>query len=303
MKKQLFLVPVLLISLSSCTSSFGNKNEGLIDQENMNIVSEINELAIDTFLKNSNKSLSDVVIENENKIDQNFTPKEKSDVKEDIIKNLEKYIDQDPKAHWVYDNFFNITNVEAYLTGNDPDTVEFVYNMNHNITDFPKTPGESIELGRKTPYYLQWDNRWAYDELGQRNIGISGCGPTSTSMVLSRIKNDPSITPDKISKDAKNYMTNEGISWNFFKDEAEKYKLNTKEINLNEKEMIEALKKGPIIVSVNRGYFTLFGHIFVIDSYKDGKFIVNDPNSIKNTMRPWTFDEISNQIAHMWQIY
>ena len=303
MKKQLFLVPVLLISLSSCTSSFGNKNEGLIDQENMNIVSEINELAIDTFLKNSNKSLSDVVIENENKIDQNFTPKEKSDVKEDIIKNLEKYIDQDPKAHWVYDNFFNITNVEAYLTGNDPDTVEFVYNMNHNITDFPKTPGESIELGRKTPYYLQWDNRWAYDELGQRNIGISGCGPTSTSMVLSRIKNDPSITPDKISKDAKNYMTNEGISWNFFKEEAEKYKLNTKEINLNEKEMIEALKKGHIIVSVNRGYFTLFGHIFVIDSYKDGKFIVNDPNSIKNTMRPWTLDEISNQIAHMWQIY
>lgn len=303
MKKQLFLVPVLLISLSSCTSSFGNKNEGLIDQENMNIVSEINELAIDTFLKNSNKSLSDVVIENENKIDQNFTPKEKSDVKEDIIKNLEKYIDKDPKAHWVYDNFFNITNVEAYLTGNDPDTVEFVYNMNHNITDFPKTPGESIELGRKTPYYLQWDNRWAYDELGQRNIGISGCGPTSTAMVLSRIKNDPTITPDKISKDAKNYMTSEGISWNFFKDEAEKYKLNTKEINLNEKEMIEALKKGPIIVSVNRGYFTLFGHIFVIDSYKDGKFIVNDPNSIKNTMRPWTFDEISNQIAHMWQIY
>lgn len=303
MKKQLFLVPFLLISLSSCTSSFGNKNEGLIDQENMNIVSEINELAIDTFLKNSNKSLSDVVIENENKIDQNFTPKAKSDVKEDIIKNLEKYIDQDPKAHWVYDNFFNITNVEAYLTGNDPDTVEFVYNMNHNITDFPKTPGESIELGRKTPYYLQWDNRWAYDELGQRNIGISGCGPTSTAMVLSRIKNDPTITPDKISKDAKNYMTNEGISWNFFKDEAEKYKLNTKEINLNEKEMIEALKKGPIIVSVNRGYFTLFGHIFVIDSYKDGKFIVNDPNSIKNTMRPWTFDEMSNQIAHMWQIY
>ena len=303
MKKQIFLVPFLLISLSSCTSSFGNKNEGLIDQENMNIVSEINELAIDTFLKNSNKSLSDVVIENENKIDQNFTPKEKSDVKEDIIKNLEKYIDQDPKAHWVYDNFFNITNVEAYLTGNDPDTVEFVYNMNHNITDFPKTPGESIELGRKTPYYLQWDNRWAYDELGQRNIGISGCGPTSTAMVLSRIKNDPTITPDKISKDAKNYMTNEGISWNFFKDEAEKYKLNTKEINLNEKEMIEALKKGPIIVSVNRGYFTLFGHIFVIDSYNNGKFIVNDPNSIKNTMRPWTFDEISNQIAHMWQIY
>ncbi|MDU3350972.1 MAG: GPR endopeptidase, partial [Clostridium sp.] len=66
--------------------------------------------------------------------------------------------------------FFNITNVEAYLTGNDPDTIEFVYNMNHNITDFPKTPGESIKLERKTPYYIQWDNRWAYDALGSRKL-------------------------------------------------------------------------------------------------------------------------------------
>ena len=175
--------------------------------------------------------------------------------------------------------------------------------MNHNITDFPKTPGESIKLERKTPYYIQWDNRWAYDALGSRNIGISGCGPTSTAMVLSRLKNDPSITPDKISRDAKNYMSNEGVSWLFFPDEAKKYNLSSKDIAVNEKEMIDALKKGPLIVSVNRGYFTLFGHIFVIDSYKDGKFLVNDPNSVKNSMRPWSFDEISNQIAHIWQIY
>lgn len=303
MKKQILLVPILLISLSSCTSSLGDKNEGLIDQENMNIVSEINELAINTFLKSNDKSLSEVIVENEKQYKENFTPKAKSDVKEDIIKNLEKHIDQNPKAQWVYDNFFNVTNVEAYLTGNDPDTVEFVYNMNHNITDFPNTAGESIELGRKTPFYLQWDNRWAYNELGLRNIGISGCGPTSTAMVLSRIKNDPTITPDKISKDAKNYMTNEGVSWSFFPDEATKYNLKSKDINLNEKEMIDALKKGPLIVSVNKGYFTLFGHIFVIDSYKDGKFLINDPNSVKNTMRPWSYDEISNQIAHIWQIY
>ena len=224
-------------------------------------------------------------------------------LKEDIIKNVEKQAAKDPRARWVYDNFFNIENIEAYLTGNDPDTIEFVYNMNHNITDFPKTPGQSVDLGRKTPYYLQWDNRWAYDELGLKNIGISGCGPTSTAMVLARIKDDPSITPDKIAKDAKNYMSSEGISWTFFSDEAKKYNLNSKDIPIDEKEMIEALKKGPLIVSVSRGYFTLFGHIFVIDSYENGKFLVNDPNSVKNTMRPWTFEEISDQIAHIWQIY
>lgn len=303
MKKQLIAIPLLLISLSSCTHSFGKNNYGLVDQENINIVSDINELAINTFLKSNNNSITDMIVDEENNLNENSTPKVKSDVKEDIIKNVEKYAANDPKAQWVYDNFFNITNVEAYLTGNDPDTIEFVYNMNHNITDFPKTPGESIKLERKTPYYIQWDNRWAYDALGSRNIGISGCGPTSTAMVLSRLKNDPSITPDKISRDAKNYMSNEGVSWLFFPDEAKKYNLSSKDIAVNEKEMIDALKKGPLIVSVNRGYFTLFGHIFVIDSYKDGKFLVNDPNSVKNSMRPWSFDEISNQIAHIWQIY
>lgn len=303
MKKQLIAIPLLLICLSSCTHSFGKNNDGLVDQENINIVSDINELAINTFLKSNNNSITDMIVDEENNLNENSTPKVKSDVKEDIIKNVEKYAANDPKAQWVYDNFFNITNVEAYLTGNDPDTIEFVYNMNHNITDFPKTPGESIKLERKTPYYIQWDNRWAYDALGSRNIGISGCGPTSTAMVLSRLKNDPSITPDKISRDAKNYMSNEGVSWLFFPDEAKKYNLSSKDIAVNEKEMIDALKKGPLIVSVNRGYFTLFGHIFVIDSYKDGKFLVNDPNSVKNSMRPWSFDEISNQIAHIWQIY
>lgn len=303
MKKQLIAIPLLLISLSSCTHSFGKNNDGLVDQENINIVSDINELAINTFLKSNNNSITDMIVDEENNLNENSTPKVKSDVKEDIIKNVEKYAANDPKAQWVYDNFFNITNVEAYLTGNDPDTIEFVYNMNHNITDFPKTPGESIKLERKTPYYIQWDNRWAYDALGSRNIGISGCGPTSMAMVLSRLKNDPSITPDKISRDAKNYMSNEGVSWLFFPDEAKKYNLSSKDIAVNEKEMIDALKKGPLIVSVNRGYFTLFGHIFVIDSYKDGKFLVNDPNSVKNSMRPWSFDEISNQIAHIWQIY
>ncbi len=303
MKKQLIAIPLLLISLSSCTHSFGKNNDGLVDQENINIVSDINELAINTFLKSNNNSITDMIVDEENNLNENSTPKVKSDVKEDIIKNVKKYAANDPKAQWVYDNFFNITNVEAYLTGNDPDTIEFVYNMNHNITDFPKTPGESIKLERKTPYYIQWDNRWAYDALGSRNIGISGCGPTSTAMVLSRLKNDPSITPDKISRDAKNYMSNEGVSWLFFPDEAKKYNLSSKDIAVNEKEMIDALKKGPLIVSVNRGYFTLFGHIFVIDSYKDGKFLVNDPNSVKNSMRPWSFDEISNQIAHIWQIY
>ena len=298
MKYKKFLIIPLALILSSCQSLTNLKNKGLIDEENLNIVREINNLATDTFLRKDpilDSAMSDLEDDN--------SPKLKSEDMDELRKNIEPYINMDPKAKWIYMNFYNIPDREALTAGNDPDTIEFIYNLNNGINNFPMSDGSSLNLGRKTPLFLQWDNRWAYNELGQRNIGISGCGPTSTAMVLSRIKNDPSISPDKIAKDAKTYMSSEGISWAFFPDEAKKYNLNSKDIAVNEKEMIDALKKGPLIVSVNRGYFTLFGHIFVIDSYEDGKFLVNDPNSVKNTMRPWSFEEMSNQIAHIWQIY
>lgn len=297
MKK--YLIMALLIPLlSSCSKDDIRENEGIVNEENLNILTSINELAIDTFIPKKGLALS-----NDEDIDQNTNPKLKSDNKDELKKNIESWLGENPKAKWVYDNFDDLDNVDAYLAGNDEDTIEFVYNMNNGLTNFPYTPGQSVDLERKTPYFIQWDNRWAYNKLGNRNIGISGCGPTSMAMILSRLKKDNSITPDKIAKDAQNYMGNEGISWNFFYDGAKKYDYKIEDVALNEEAMKKALGKGPLLVSVNRGYFTLFGHIFVIDSYKDGKFIINDPNSLRNSKIEWTFDQISNQIVKIWSIY
>lgn len=297
MKKYL-IIALLIPLLSSCSKDEIRENEGIVNEENLNILTSINELAIDTFIPKKGLALS-----NDEDIDQNTNPKLKSDNKDELKKNIESWLGENPKAKWVYDNFDDLDNIDAYLAGNDEDTIEFVYNMNNGLTNFPYTPGQSVDLERKTPYFIQWDNRWAYNKLGNRNIGISGCGPTSMAMILSRLKKDDSITPDKIAKDAQNYMGNEGISWNFFYDGAKKYDYKIEDVALNEEAMKKALEKGPLLVSVNRGYFTLFGHIFVIDSYKDGKFIINDPNSLRNSKIEWTFDQISNQIVKIWSIY
>ncbi|WP_282929632.1 C39 family peptidase [Anaerococcus sp. Marseille-Q7828] len=297
MKKYL-IIALLIPLLSSCSKDDIRENEGIVNEENLNILTSINELAIDTFIPKKGLALS-----NDEDIDQNTNPKLKSDNKDELKKNIESWLGENPKAKWVYDNFDDLDNIDAYLAGNDEDTIEFVYNMNNGLTNFPYTPGQSVDLERKTPYFIQWDNRWAYNKLGNRNIGISGCGPTSMAMILSRLKKDDSITPDKIAKDAQNYMGNEGISWNFFYDGAKKYDYKIEDVALNEEAMKKALEKGPLLVSVNRGYFTLFGHIFVIDSYKDGKFIINDPNSLRNSKIEWTFDQISNQIVKIWSIY
>ncbi|WP_073997710.1 C39 family peptidase [Anaerococcus urinomassiliensis] len=297
MKKYL-IIALLIPLLTSCSRDDIRENEGIVNEENLNILTSINELAIDTFIPKKELTLN-------NDLDnyQNINPKLKSDNKEELKKNIGSWIGENPKAKWIYENFDDLNNIDAYLAGNDEDTIEFVYNMNNGLTNFPNTPGQSVDLGRKTPYYIQWDNRWAYNDLGDRNIGISGCGPTSMAMILSRLKKDSSITPDKITVDAKNYMGNEGISWNFFYDGAKKYNYKIEDVSLNEEAMKKALDKGPLLVSVNRGYFTLFGHIFVIDSYKDGKFLINDPNSIRNSKIEWTFDQISNQIVKIWSIY
>lgn len=228
----------------------------------------------------------------------------KTDDFDTLRKNLKKETDSgNNKAEWIYDNFDNLPDTMLYLAGNDPDTIDFVYNYQNGITNFEFYPGESVNLDRKTPYFLQWDNRRAYNSLGQSNIGIAGCGPTSMAMALARLTGDNSITPDKISIDANEYMDASGVSRLFFNDEASKYGYRVVDISNDKDAMIEALNYGPLIVSVTRGYFTLFGHIVIIDSYQNGKFIINDPNSIKKSQISWSFNQIQNQIAHIWLVY
>lgn len=294
MKSNKKIALLFILLLTSCKSKA--IDNGYLDKENVQMIEDINNLASDTFKKGK------ALIKNMDLINKS-KPEYKSDRKEDLIKNLEIPAKTDPKARWIYDNYNKLPNLQAYLVGNDTDTVEFVYNINHNINEFEYKEGESIKLNRSTPYYLQWDNRWAYDQLSDSNIGIAGCGPTSMSMVLSRLTNDSSISPKLIAKDAQEFMVEEGIAWSFFEHEANKYGFKCQDISIDEDEIIESLNNGPLIVSVQRGYFTLSGHIIVIDSYKDGKFIINDPNSVKNTMREWDYDQLKDQIVHIWKIY
>ena len=80
-------------------------------------------------------------------------------------------------------------------------------------------------------------------------------------------------------------MTSNEIEWKFFTDEVYKYGHNIKTIEKNKTSIINVLEKGSLVVSVNKGNFTLFGHILVIDSYKNGRFIINDQDSMKNSKK------------------
>ncbi|MDU3153354.1 MAG: C39 family peptidase, partial [Anaerococcus hydrogenalis] len=208
---------------------------------------------------------------------ENIFNKEKTDDMEILYKNVEKHKDDNEKTKWIYENFENLEDKDKYLVGNDIDASEFIYNLRNNNVNFDYHPGVSFDYGRRTPYFLQWDNRWAYNMLGDSNIGFAGCGPTSMTMVLKRLNPNLDISPIDIANDAQSYMSSSGIEWKFFSDEAKRYGYNIQSIENNKSSIINALDKGSLIVSVKKGDFTLFGHILVIDSYKFGRFIINDP--------------------------
>lgn len=227
----------------------------------------------------------------------------KTDDKDTLFRNIEKNKDKNDKINWIYNNIDNLSDTDIYLVGNDIDLSEFIYNYHNGIYDFEYYEGESVDFNRLTPYYLQWDNRWAYNRLGSSVIGYAGCGPTSMAMILNRLNPNLKLNPAILSSDAENYMTNNGIDWSYFTYVSNKYGFNIKTIGRDKENLINLLKDYPILISVNEGYFTLSGHILVIDSYRNGKFIINDPNSIKNSEKTWTYKQLEDQIANIWLIY
>ena len=292
--KRIILILIFIFTLTSCDKD----NSEIKNEDFSKTFTDVGKITNKYINIEQDAKKNMISIMNDNK---NYHAKIRSVDEKELKSNINKNLNKNKKLQWTLDNFDKFSHIEKVLVGNDIDTVDFLYNLYNDKTNFNFFYGQSINLGRKTPYYVQWDNRWAYDEIIENEtIGISGCGPTSMAMVLSRLLKDKKINPRIISQDAKNYMTHEGISWSFFKNESDKYDIKTKEIKNDEKEIINSLRKGPIIVSVRHGYFTTGGHIMVIDSYENGKLLINDPNSVKNSKLNWYYDDIKDQIANVW---
>ena len=62
----------------------------------------------------------------------------------------------------------------------------------------------------------------------------------------------------------------------------------------------EVLAGHPIIASMAPGNFTDAGHFIVIVGYENGEFLVNDPNSLINSEKKWSYETLRGQIKNMW---
>ena len=210
-----------------------------------------------------------------------------------------------------------IKNIDSYpdtlidLVARNHETVDFVYSYKdrekYNNRKLSADINSSYYIDGDVPLFLQWDRRWGYRTYGKEMIGLSGCGPTSLAMVIRHFDSDSTVNPYDVAKYSQDngYVSADNFtSWKLFETGLSKYGLESQDVIPVEAKMKKALDDNKIlIVSVKPGIFTERGHIIVIKGYnKNGDFLINDPNSIVNTNKTWTFDELKSEIRKIWGV-
>ena len=139
----------------------------------------------------------------------------------------------------------------------------------------------------KFPQYYQADARWGSKRYGISNMKISGCVPTSLSMVLSVLKEE--VTPVQVA----DYIYNTSTAAAAIEHWGCNYRV------INSKEDLKAeLKKGNIIFgSVGHGLFVKGNgtHAIILSGYQNGKVHAIDPDNQEKTNKWYSIDEIWSQ--------
>lgn len=161
------------------------------------------------------------------------------------------------------------------------------------------------DLGRKTPYFSQNDIRWKRTPYGKSydNYGNVGCGPTALAMAINRELGRNDIYPTNVGKDLYYYSAVGGTEWTAMSEYPERYGLKSYDVPITKDALIQALEDHPVIIRVGNGYFINGGLFLVVDSYKDGKFYINDPYFTKrNTEGYHPFERLRQEVTLAWQI-
>ena len=163
---------------------------------------------------------------------------------------------------------------------------------------------DEVEEGT-IPLFIQWDPRWGYRTYGSDYFGITGCGPTSLSMVICGLTGQTQYDPFTVSEWAMKkdyYVDGVGSSWDMMESGAEEFGLKVESLGDDIDRMVDALEQGKcVICSVSEGDFTYAGHFIVLTSIdNDSRIHLNDPNSPGNSSRAWSLSRLRKQIVSMW---
>ena len=239
----------------------------------------------------------DKILNNNNTINENIITTEDT---KDILKEMAK---SDSRINKILENYNKYPEVLLEMLSRNSDMTDYVINyLDKKGTVITDNIGK-VKKGEFS-LLLQYDTRWGYGKYGDSVIAISGCGPTVISMVIAGLTGDNSITPYDVAKYSEGngyYDPLAGTSWSLFTEGVLEYGIKGTTISLSKNIMMNELENGhPIVCSMRKGDFTTTGHIILITGVKDGKFIVNDPNSKERSLKLWDYETLEPQIRNLW---
>lgn len=132
-------------------------------------------------------------------------------------------------------------------------------------------------------YYSQIDNRWRYkmySSVGDssQTIGVSGCGPTCASMVVTATKG--TITPPEMCDLFVKYgyrSVNNGTYWSAFRFVADAFNIGYQETTDIQKALQLLESQNYVVASCGNGLFTTGGHFILLTKVENGMIEVYDP--------------------------
>ena len=235
----------------------------------------------------------------------NLIISQKANIDYDTLTSLTEMSKEDSRINKI------IKNIDAYpselleMLSRNPDMTDYALDyLNKKGEVTSDNIGEVIK--GKFPLLLQYDERWGYGIYGDNVIAINGCGPTVLTMVIAGLTGRNDITPYDIAafSEREGYYQEEGTNWLLFTEGIKQYGITGENIPLSESIINENLIQGhPIICSMRKGTFTTTGHFILLTGVKDGKYIVNDPNSRERSNTLYSYDEISYQIKNLWSFH
>ncbi len=191
------------------------------------------------------------------------------------------------------------------LLKNNPETKDFVLNYPQNKDiDYEINLSDELTKG-KIPLFMQWDERWGYENYGSDFLAITGCGPTCLAMVRCGLSGNDAWNPLSVATMAEEqgfYVDGIGTSWDLMTTGATQLGLVVNNVIYDEPHIIATLENGiPIICSMGPGDFTSSGHFIVLTGVdENGQIIVCDPNSRINSEKSWKAETLIAQIKNLW---
>ena len=239
----------------------------------------------------------DKILNNNNTINENIITTEDT---KDILKEMAK---SDSRINKILENYDKYPEVLLEMLSRNSDMTDYVVNYLDKKSTVTADNIGKVKKG-DFPLLLQYDERWGYGVYGDSVIAISGCGPTVISMVIAGLTGNNSITPYDVAKYSEGngyYDSLAGTSWSLFTEGVSEYGIKGTTISLSKSIMMNELENGhPIACSMRKGDFTTTGHIILITGVKDGKFIINDPNSKERSQKLWDYETLEPQIRNLW---